>query len=64
MCQECAMWEKYRERLSAEVKEFEKMKSYFQEEKAAFDKEKKSEEWGCEGLWSKLQASEYLLAKE
>ncbi|MFS7929373.1 hypothetical protein Hanom_Chr04g00331791 [Helianthus anomalus] len=64
MYQECARWEKYRERLSAEVKEFEKMKSNFQEEKVAFDKEKMSEEWGREGLWSKLQASEDLLAKE
>ncbi|KAJ0493673.1 hypothetical protein HanIR_Chr12g0588791 [Helianthus annuus] len=39
------------------------MKSSFHEEKAAFDKEKKSEEWGLQGLRNKLQASEDLLAK-
>ncbi|KAF5781850.1 hypothetical protein HanRHA438_Chr11g0501481 [Helianthus annuus] len=64
MHRERASWEKYRERLSAEAKEFEQMKIKFQEEKAFFDKEKRSEEWGREGLKSKLQASEELLAKE
>ncbi|MFS7953663.1 hypothetical protein Hanom_Chr07g00621281 [Helianthus anomalus] len=54
----------YRKRLSAEAKEFEKLKNKFQEEKASFDEEKKSEEWGREGLRRKLQASEELLAKE
>ncbi|MFS7911574.1 hypothetical protein Hanom_Chr02g00119751 [Helianthus anomalus] len=64
MHRECASWEKYRERLSAEAKEFEQSNSQLQEEKVAFNKEKKSEEWGCDGLKSKLQASEELLAKE
>ncbi|KAJ0804647.1 hypothetical protein HanPI659440_Chr02g0040481 [Helianthus annuus] len=64
MHRERASWEKYRERLSAEAKEFEQLKNKFQEKKAAFDKEKKSEEWGREGLRSKLQASEELLDKE
>ncbi|MFS7911575.1 hypothetical protein Hanom_Chr02g00119761 [Helianthus anomalus] len=64
MHRECASWEKYRERLSAEAKEFEQPKSQLQEVKASFDKEKKSEEWGYDGLKSKLQASEELLAKE
>ncbi|MFS7961293.1 hypothetical protein Hanom_Chr08g00713261 [Helianthus anomalus] len=64
MHREYGSWEKYRERLSAEAKEFEQLKNQLQEEKAAFDKEKKSEEWGREGLISKLQACEELLAKE
>ncbi|MFS7912978.1 hypothetical protein Hanom_Chr02g00136251 [Helianthus anomalus] len=41
---EHASWEKYRERLSAEAREFEQMKHKFIEEKASFEKEKKSEE--------------------
>ncbi|KAF5790155.1 hypothetical protein HanXRQr2_Chr09g0379771 [Helianthus annuus] len=64
MHRERASWEKYRERMSAEAKEFEHLKNKFQEDRAAFDKEKKSEEWGREGLRSKLQACEELLAKE
>ncbi|KAM0047093.1 hypothetical protein Hdeb2414_s0009g00324441 [Helianthus debilis subsp. tardiflorus] len=56
--------EKYRERLSIEAKAFEQLKSSFQEEKVAIDKEKKSKEWGLQGLRNKLQASEELLAKE
>ncbi|KAF5814178.1 hypothetical protein HanXRQr2_Chr03g0107851 [Helianthus annuus] len=64
MYQEHASWEKYRERLSVEAKAFEQLKSSFQGEKAAFDKEKKSKEWGVQGLRNKLQASEDLLAKE
>ncbi|KAJ0734414.1 hypothetical protein HanPI659440_Chr11g0419811 [Helianthus annuus] len=64
MHRERASWEKYRERLSAEDKEIEKMNIKFQEEKAFFDKETRSEEWGREGLKSKLQASEELLTKE
>ncbi|KAJ0462682.1 hypothetical protein HanRHA438_Chr16g0789101 [Helianthus annuus] len=39
------------------------MKSSFAEEKAAFDAEKISEEWGREGLRSKLCAVEELLSK-
>ncbi|MFS7915730.1 putative intermediate filament, rod domain, coil 1B [Helianthus anomalus] len=46
------------------VKDFEKLKSAFTEEKAAFDAEKKSEEWGRERLKSKLRAAEELLSKE
>ncbi|KAM0039782.1 hypothetical protein Hdeb2414_s0012g00386021 [Helianthus debilis subsp. tardiflorus] len=40
------------------------MKSTFAEEKAAFEAEKKSEEWGREGLKSKLHVAEELLSKE
>ncbi|KAJ0852219.1 hypothetical protein HanRHA438_Chr14g0635621 [Helianthus annuus] len=40
------------------------MKSAFAEEKAAFEAERKSEEWGHEGLKSKLHAAEELLSKE
>ncbi|KAJ0752828.1 hypothetical protein HanPI659440_Chr09g0328751 [Helianthus annuus] len=64
MHRERASWEKYRELMSAEAKEFEHLKNKFQEDRSAFDKEKKSEEWGREGLRSKLQACEELLAKE
>ncbi|KAF5796606.1 hypothetical protein HanXRQr2_Chr08g0353591 [Helianthus annuus] len=44
--------------------DFEHMKSAFAEEKAAFEAEKKSEEWGREGLKNKLHAAEELLSKE
>ncbi|MFS7986125.1 hypothetical protein Hanom_Chr11g01006721 [Helianthus anomalus] len=64
MHRERACWEKYREHLSVETKDFQQMKIKFQEEKAFFDKENRSEEWGREGLKIKLQASEELLAKE
>ncbi|KAJ0575096.1 hypothetical protein HanPSC8_Chr05g0187051 [Helianthus annuus] len=64
MVKERGDWEKYHDRLVRQVKDFEKMKSSFAEEKAAFDAEKKSEEWGCEGLRSKLRAAEELLSKE
>ncbi|KAJ0749636.1 hypothetical protein HanLR1_Chr05g0172331 [Helianthus annuus] len=64
MVKERGDWEKYRDRLLRQVKEFEKMKSSFAEEKAAFESEKKSEEWGHEGLRSKLRAAEELLSKE
>ncbi|MFS7965042.1 hypothetical protein Hanom_Chr08g00757451 [Helianthus anomalus] len=64
MVKERTDWEKYRERLLKQVQDFEKMKSAFAEEKAAFDAEKKSEEWGREGLKSKLRAAEELLSKE
>ncbi|KAJ0681827.1 hypothetical protein HanPI659440_Chr16g0640471 [Helianthus annuus] len=43
MVRERGDWEKYREHLLRQVKDFEKMKSAFAEEKAAFDAEKKSE---------------------
>ncbi|KAF5810498.1 hypothetical protein HanRHA438_Chr04g0179901 [Helianthus annuus] len=64
MVRERADWEKYRERLLKQVQDFKKIKSAFVEEKAAFEVEKKSEEWGREGLKSKLQAAEELLSKE
>ncbi|MFS7929218.1 hypothetical protein Hanom_Chr04g00329911 [Helianthus anomalus] len=64
MVRERTDWEKYRERLLKLVQDFEKMKSAFAEEKAAFDVEKKSEEWGREGLKSKLRAAEELLSME
>ncbi|KAJ0694352.1 hypothetical protein HanPI659440_Chr15g0607791 [Helianthus annuus] len=64
MYRERADWEKYRERLVKEVQEFEQLRSKFAEEKAAFDVEKKAEEWGREGLKNKLQAAVELLSKE
>ncbi|MFS8006296.1 hypothetical protein Hanom_Chr14g01247551 [Helianthus anomalus] len=64
MCQERASWEKYHERLSVEAKVFEQAQIKLEEEKAAFEKENKSEEWGLKGLRNKLQASEDLLTKE
>ncbi|KAF5759310.1 hypothetical protein HanXRQr2_Chr16g0739701 [Helianthus annuus] len=64
MCKERADWEKYREHLLKQVQDFEQMKNAFAEEKATFEVEKKSEEWGREGLKSKLQAAEELLSKE
>ncbi|KAM0005132.1 hypothetical protein Hdeb2414_s0219g00837451 [Helianthus debilis subsp. tardiflorus] len=45
-----------------EVKDIQKLKSAFAEEKAAFDAEKKSAEWGREGL--KIRVAEELLSKE
>ncbi|MFS7962448.1 hypothetical protein Hanom_Chr08g00726721 [Helianthus anomalus] len=56
--------EKYRERLLRQVKDFEKLKAAFAEEKAKFESERKSEEWGREGLKGKLRAAEELLSKE
>ncbi|MFS7975861.1 hypothetical protein Hanom_Chr10g00885631 [Helianthus anomalus] len=64
MVRERGDWEKYREGLLRQVKDFEKMRSSFAEEKAAFDAKKKSEEWGREGLRSKLRGAEELLSKE
>ncbi|KAF5814218.1 hypothetical protein HanXRQr2_Chr03g0108571 [Helianthus annuus] len=64
MVRERADWEKYCERLLKQVQDFEKMNSAFAKEKAAFEAEKKSEEWGREGLKSKLQAAEELLSKK
>ncbi|KAJ0944157.1 hypothetical protein HanPSC8_Chr03g0113041 [Helianthus annuus] len=46
MVKERGDWEKYRERLLRRVKDFEKLKSAFVEEKAKFESEKKYEEWG------------------
>ncbi|KAM0064202.1 hypothetical protein Hdeb2414_s0003g00100101 [Helianthus debilis subsp. tardiflorus] len=64
MVKERGDWEKYRERLLRQVKDFEKMKAAFNEEKAKFESDRKSEEWGHEGLWGKLRAADDLLAKE
>ncbi|KAJ0501510.1 hypothetical protein HanHA300_Chr11g0401611 [Helianthus annuus] len=64
MVKERGDWEKYCDRLVRQVKDFEKAKAALTEEKAAFEAEKKSEEWGREGLRSKLRAAEELLSKE
>ncbi|KAM0060836.1 hypothetical protein Hdeb2414_s0004g00128811 [Helianthus debilis subsp. tardiflorus] len=64
MVKERGDWEKYHERVLRQVKDFEKLKATFAEEKAAFEAEKKSEEWGRDGLKSKLRAAEELLSKE
>ncbi|MFS7977807.1 hypothetical protein Hanom_Chr10g00908271 [Helianthus anomalus] len=64
MYKERAGWEKYRERLLKEAQDFEQMKNKFLEEMASFEKEKKSEEWGRDGLKAKRHAAEELLAKE
>ncbi|MFS7906057.1 hypothetical protein Hanom_Chr01g00054871 [Helianthus anomalus] len=64
MVKERADWEKYRERLVRQVKDYEKAKAALAEEKAKFESDKKSEEWGREGLRGKLRAAEDLLAKE
>ncbi|KAJ0693814.1 hypothetical protein HanPI659440_Chr15g0601591 [Helianthus annuus] len=64
MVKERGDWEKYRDCLLRQVKDFEKMKAALAEEKAAFEAERKSEEWGRECLKSKLRAAEDLLAKE
>ncbi|KAM0007660.1 hypothetical protein Hdeb2414_s0136g00808861 [Helianthus debilis subsp. tardiflorus] len=64
MVRERTDWEKYHERLLKQVQDFEKMKSAFAEENAAFETEKKYEEWDREGLKSKLHAAEELLSKE
>ncbi|MFS7998844.1 hypothetical protein Hanom_Chr12g01158821 [Helianthus anomalus] len=61
---ERATWEKHRERLAAEAKLFEQARIKLQEDRASFNKEKKSEEWGLQGLKKKLQASKDLLAEE
>ncbi|KAM0055583.1 hypothetical protein Hdeb2414_s0006g00207871 [Helianthus debilis subsp. tardiflorus] len=63
MVKERGDWEKYRERVLRQVKDFEKLKATFSEEKVAFEAEKKSEEWGHDGLKSKLRAAEELLSK-
>ncbi|MFS7918525.1 hypothetical protein Hanom_Chr03g00202201 [Helianthus anomalus] len=56
--------EKYREPLVRQVKEYDKAKAAFADEKAKFESDRKSEEWGHEGLRGKLRAAEDLLAKE
>ncbi|MFS8002677.1 hypothetical protein Hanom_Chr13g01204891 [Helianthus anomalus] len=43
---------------------FEKSKAAFDEEKAKFETDKKAEEWGREGLKSKLGTAKELLSKE
>ncbi|MFS7961370.1 hypothetical protein Hanom_Chr08g00714201 [Helianthus anomalus] len=50
MVRERGDWEKYRDRLLRQVKEFEKMKAAFDEKKAKFESNRKSEEWSREGL--------------
>ncbi|KAM0006464.1 hypothetical protein Hdeb2414_s0172g00822351 [Helianthus debilis subsp. tardiflorus] len=40
------------------------MKAKFLEEKASFEKERKTEEWGRDGLKTKLHAAEELILKE
>ncbi|MFS7905397.1 hypothetical protein Hanom_Chr01g00047181 [Helianthus anomalus] len=64
MVMEREEWEKYRELLLKHVKDFEKPKAAFDEEKAKFESDMKPEEWGREGLRGKLCAAEELLAKE
>ncbi|MFS8034042.1 hypothetical protein Hanom_Chr17g01576571 [Helianthus anomalus] len=65
MYKERAVWEKYRERLLKEAQAFDQLKNKIFEEKASFEAEKKSEEWGHDGLKNKLQeVAEELLAKE
>ncbi|KAJ0430816.1 hypothetical protein HanHA300_Chr17g0673371 [Helianthus annuus] len=64
MVKELAEWEKHRERLVRQVKDFEKAKVAFAEEKAKFESDKKSEEWGRDDLRGKLCAAEELLSKE
>ncbi|KAM0052072.1 hypothetical protein Hdeb2414_s0007g00243971 [Helianthus debilis subsp. tardiflorus] len=56
--------ERYHEQLLRHVKDFEKSKAAFNEEKAKFESDRKSEEWGREGLRGKLRFAEDLLAKE
>ncbi|KAF5816833.1 hypothetical protein HanXRQr2_Chr02g0045931 [Helianthus annuus] len=64
MVREREEWEKYRERLLRQAKNFEKAKATFDEEKAKFKADKQAEEWGREGLKGKLCAAEELLSKE
>ncbi|KAM0025020.1 hypothetical protein Hdeb2414_s0021g00569541 [Helianthus debilis subsp. tardiflorus] len=64
MVREREEWERYRERLLRHVKDFEKSKAAFDEEKAKLESDRKSKEWGHEGLRGKLRAAEELLAKE
>ncbi|MFS7924154.1 hypothetical protein Hanom_Chr03g00269321 [Helianthus anomalus] len=56
MVMERADWEKYRDSLVKEVKSYEIAKAAFVEEKAKFESDRKSEEWG--------RAAKELLSKE
>ncbi|MFS7906019.1 hypothetical protein Hanom_Chr01g00054471 [Helianthus anomalus] len=64
MVKELGDWERYRERLLRQVKDFERAKATLNEEKTKFKASRKSEEWGHQGLRGKLRAAEDLLAKE
>ncbi|KAJ0780539.1 hypothetical protein HanPI659440_Chr06g0238911 [Helianthus annuus] len=61
---ERSSWEKHRERLAAEAKLFEQAKAQLAREKEAFEQEKRSEEWGLQGLKKKLHASKDTLTEE
>ncbi|KAM0004461.1 hypothetical protein Hdeb2414_s0242g00845361 [Helianthus debilis subsp. tardiflorus] len=58
MVRERSDWENYRDCLLREAKDFEKLKAAFVEEKTEFEADRKSEEWGREGLRGKLRAAE------
>ncbi|MFS7906656.1 hypothetical protein Hanom_Chr01g00061821 [Helianthus anomalus] len=62
MHRERAEWEKHMERLAAEAQLFMKAKAKLAKENADFEKEKKSEEWGLQGVKLKLQGCEDTLA--
>ncbi|KAJ0596417.1 hypothetical protein HanRHA438_Chr04g0167661 [Helianthus annuus] len=64
MYRERAEWEKHSERLAAEAKLFEKAKADLAKKKADFEKEKKLEEWGLQGVKLKLSESKDTLAKD
>ncbi|KAM0042602.1 hypothetical protein Hdeb2414_s0010g00331671 [Helianthus debilis subsp. tardiflorus] len=64
MVRERSDWENYHDRLLREAKDFEKLKAAFVEEKTKFEADRKSEEWGREGLRGKLRAAEEQLSKE
>ncbi|KAF5809833.1 hypothetical protein HanRHA438_Chr04g0172251 [Helianthus annuus] len=64
MVREREDWERYRKRILRRVDDFEKSKTAFDKEKAKFEADRKSEEWGRESLKGKLRAAEELLAKE
>ncbi|KAF5818328.1 hypothetical protein HanXRQr2_Chr02g0063801 [Helianthus annuus] len=64
MVREREDWERYRERILRRVDDFKKSKVAFDEEKAKFEADRKSEQWGRESLKGKLRAAEDLLAKE
>ncbi|KAJ0447615.1 hypothetical protein HanOQP8_Chr17g0661071 [Helianthus annuus] len=64
MVKERADWEKYRDSLMKEMKSYEIAKAAFAEEKAKFESDRKSEEWGREGPRGKLRIAEELSSKE
>ncbi|KAJ0667472.1 hypothetical protein HanPI659440_Chr17g0678181 [Helianthus annuus] len=64
MVKERADWEKYRDSLMKEMKSYEIAKAAFAEEKAKFESDRKSEEWGREGPRGKLRTAEELSSKE